>query len=122
MSTEPRNAIVNVLVTKALEIPEPDWCAGHHTDQAQFKPDITHYGPEHAVEINGFRVLQAMLSQSPYAEYASPDTVLYVESGDFTGSYSPDEVFQLADALATAAEQLRTLGLDLASILAGGAL
>lgn len=117
----PRTATVNVLVTKALEIPEPEWCTGHRTDQAQFKADVTHYGPEHSIEVNGFPILQAMLAQSPYAEHASPDTALYVETGDFTGSYNPDDVEQLADALAQAAEQLRALGRDLGEILDGGA-
>lgn len=117
----PRTAAVNVLVTKALEIDEPDWCTGHRTDQAQFKPDLTHYGPEHAIEVNGFPILQAMLAQSPYSEHASSDTVLYVEEGQFTGSYTPAEINQLADALAQAAEQLRALGRALAEILAGGA-
>ncbi|MET8765838.1 hypothetical protein [Streptomyces sp. NPDC004658] len=117
---EPRTATVNLLVTKTLEIDEPDWCIGHRTDEAQFKPDVTHYGPEHTVEVNGFRVLQAVLSQSPYAEHSSPDPVLYVEEGDFTGSYTPDGVEQLADALTAAADRLRTLGRDLAEILDGG--
>ncbi|MER6431572.1 hypothetical protein ABT272_28155 [Streptomyces sp900105245] len=122
MSAELRTAIINLLVTKALEIDEPDWCAGHRTNAAQFKPDITHYGPEHIVEINGFPVLQAMLAQSPYAERAPRDLTLYVEQGDFTGSYSPAEVEQLADALVQAGQQLRLLGRDLAHLLAGGAL
>lgn len=120
MSTEPRTATVNLLVTKPLEIDEPDWCTGHRTDQAQFKPDITHFGPEHPVEINGHRILLAMLAQSPYAQHASREVSLYVEQGDITGSYSPTEVEQLADALIQAGEQLHVLGRELAEILAGG--
>ncbi|MGV9755411.1 DUF6907 domain-containing protein [Streptomyces tricolor] len=120
MSVEPRTAIVNLLVTKALEVDEPDWCIGHRADEAQFKPDITHYGPEHAIESNGHRILLAMLTQSPYAQRSSREISLYIEQGDFTGSYTPDEVEQLADALTVAADRLRALGRDLAEILAGG--
>ncbi|MFJ3811543.1 DUF6907 domain-containing protein [Streptomyces sp. NPDC090073] len=120
MSTEPRTAVVSLLVSKALEIDEPDWCTGHRTDEAQFKPDITHYGPEHAIEINGVRVLQAMLAQSPFAQRAPRDLTLYVEEGSFTGSYSPAEVEQLADALEQAAAELRVLGHGLADLIAGG--
>lgn len=118
---EPRTAIVNLLVTKTLEIDEPDWCTGHRTDRAQYKPDITHYGPEHIIEINGHQILRAMLAQSPYAQRSPRDTVLYVEEGNFTGSYSPAGIQQLADALIQAGEQLHALGRDLAEILAGGA-
>ncbi|MFK4100790.1 DUF6907 domain-containing protein [Streptomyces sp. NPDC019531] len=119
MSTEPRTATVNVFVTKPLEIDEPDWCAGHPSPLAQYKVDITHYGPEHVIEANGFQTLRAILSSSPFSQH-QPGPVLYVEGGDLTGSYTPDEVEQLADALVQTAEQLRALGRQLADILAGG--
>ncbi|MFE8944517.1 DUF6907 domain-containing protein [Streptomyces sp. NPDC007856] len=121
MSTEPRTATVNILVTKPLEIDEPDWCTGHRTDQAQFKPDITHYGPEHTIAANGIPVCRAMLSQSPFASSEeNREVCLYVEECDFTGSYAPDEVEQLADAFTQAADRLRALGHDLSAALAGG--
>ncbi|WP_432170934.1 DUF6907 domain-containing protein [Streptomyces sp. 1222.5] len=116
----PRTAHVGILVAKTTEIDEPDWCTGHRTDQAQFKPDVTHYGPERAIEINGLRILQAMLAQSPYALRAPRDPALYVEEGSFTGSYSPAGVEQLADALEQAAAELRVLGHGLAGLIAGG--
>lgn len=120
MSTEPRTATVNLLVTKPLEIDEPDWCAGHRDERAQFKPDITHFGPEQAVEFNGFEILRAMLAQSPYSERSSTAVALYVEASDFTGSYPPDGIEQLADALGQAAARLRVLGRDLTDVIAGG--
>ncbi|MFF5029229.1 DUF6907 domain-containing protein [Streptomyces collinus] len=126
MSTSPRTATVSLLVIKPLEIDEPDWCAGHpapDTDgaRAHFKPDITHYGPEQVIEINDYRILTAMLAQSPYALRASRNIDLYVETGDFTGSYAPAEIEQLADAFTRAAEQLRALSRDLARLRDGGA-
>ncbi|MBN0043101.1 hypothetical protein JS756_03020 [Streptomyces actuosus] len=117
----PRTATVSVLVAKALEIDEPDWCAGHHDDRAQYKVDITHYGPEHNVAAHDYGLFKAMLAQSPYAERASRDVALYIEQQDITGSYTPDEAEQLADALVACADQLRALGRELAAILAGGA-
>jgi hypothetical protein len=116
----PRTATVKILVTKALEIEEPDWCAGHGEAVAQFKPDVTHYGPEHVIGSYGHEVLHAMLAQSPFSEVASPDLALFVETGDFTGAYSPAEVAELADALEAAAGQLRALGRQLARLLPGG--
>ncbi|MGW0495024.1 DUF6907 domain-containing protein [Streptomyces sp. NPDC003007] len=121
MSTEPRTVQVNLLVTKSLEIDEPDWCTGSHGDGAQFKPDVTHYGPEHVIAADGFPLFRAMLAQAPFAELAPSTVGLYVEQLDLTGSYTPDEVEELADALVEAAARLRTLARELAHILAGGA-
>ncbi|MFF3660032.1 DUF6907 domain-containing protein [Streptomyces olivochromogenes] len=120
MSTEPRTAQVDVFVTKSLEIDEPDWCIGHRDDLAQYKVDITHYGPEHAIAHNGFDLFSARLGQSPFADRAPSDLVLYVEHSGFTGSLNPDEVEAFADALVEAAAALRALGHELAAILAGG--
>ena len=121
MPHDPRTVHVNLLVTKTLEVEEPDWCAGHGDATAQFKPDITHYGPEHLIEHGGFEMLRAMIAQSPYSEHASTEPALYVEDGSVTGSYTPAEVEQLATALEMAAVQLRALGHQLAEILDGGA-
>ncbi|MEU0587248.1 hypothetical protein [Streptomyces sp. NPDC006132] len=120
MSTEPRTVNVSLLVTKSLEITEPDWCTGRHGDGAQFKPDITHHGPEHVIAANGFDLFHAMLAQSPFAERVTRTAELYVEQQDLTGSYAPDEVEALADALVAAADQLRALGRELAEFLARG--
>jgi hypothetical protein len=119
VSTDPRTAVVNVFVTKPLEINEPDWCGGHPDTHAQYKTDITHYGPEHTIEANGITTLKAMISSSPFSQHA-PEPVLYIEEGDLTGSYSPAEVEELADALVQSAEQLRALGRELAEILDRG--
>ncbi|MFE8962140.1 DUF6907 domain-containing protein [Streptomyces iakyrus] len=119
MSTELHTVNVNLLVTKSLQIDEPEWCAGHD-DQAQFKADITHYGPEHTIGTGDFDLFRAMLTQTPFAERATRNVDLYVEQQDLTGSYTPDEVEELADALVEAAARLRRLGRDLARILAGG--
>ncbi|MFJ4829868.1 DUF6907 domain-containing protein [Streptomyces sp. NPDC088747] len=117
MNAEPRTAVLNILVTKALEIDEPDWCKGHDDDHAGHKGDITHYGHEHVFEINGFQTATAMFARSPYSPSATRDTVLYVESGYITGSYTPDEAEQLADALVETAARLRVLGQQLAELL-----
>lgn len=116
----PRTVVVNVLTTRTLEIEEPAWCKGHAEDHAEFKTDLTHYGPEHVIEAGGIEVLRAMLAQSPYSEHSSPDLVLYVEESSLTGSYTPAEVEELAAALEASAGQLRALGRQLTEILAGG--
>ncbi|MFC7842517.1 DUF6907 domain-containing protein [Streptomyces sp. NPDC057382] len=119
MSAEPRTVSVPLLVVKTLEIDEPDWCAGHDADRSQFKADLTHYGPEHNITAGGYPLFRAMLAQSPYAEIAPRTLGLYVEQQDLTGSYTPDEVEELADALVEAAARLRTLGRELDALIEG---
>jgi hypothetical protein len=117
VSTEPRTVTVNVLVTKPLEIEEPAWCAGHRDDRSEFKADVTHHGPEHVLEAEGFPLFRAMLVQAPYSQHAPSVPSLYVEQLDLTGSYTPDEVEELADALVEAAARLRALGRELDALL-----
>ena len=119
MSTDPRTAVVNVFVTKPLEIDEPDWCTGVHDPHAQYKVDISHDGPEHVIAPGGRELFRAFLTQAPFA--TRDRTVgLYIEVADLTGTHTPDQVEQLATDLEAAAEQLRALARDLARILAGG--
>jgi len=119
VSTEPRTATVNVFVTKPLEIPEPDWCAGHPDERAGYKADISHDGPEHVIAPDGREMFKAFLTQAPFSG-VDRTIGLYIEVQDITGTHTPDEVEQLAADLEAAAEQLRALGRQLAEILAGG--
>ncbi|MEU8713599.1 hypothetical protein [Streptomyces sp. NPDC048663] len=121
MSTEARTAHVNVFAIRSIEVDEPDWCAGHPDSRAQFKADVTHFGPEHIIPgPDGGPLLTVMFAQSPYSERSTTAVELHVEVGDIDGSRTPEEVDQLADALVAAAGQLRTFGRELARILAGG--
>jgi len=119
VSTEPRTAVVNIFITKPLEIDEPDWCAGHPDGRAQYKVDISHDGPEHAIAPGGREMFRAFLTQAPFSN-VDRTVGLYIEVADITGTRTPAEVEQLANELAAAADQLRTLGRQLAEILDGG--
>lgn len=119
MSSEPRMVTVDVLVHTALQIDEPDWCAGHPDARAEYKVDVTHTGPEHVIAPGGREVLRAFLTQAPFA--TTDRTVgLYVGFADLAGTRTPAEVEQLADDLDAAAARLRELARELAVILAGG--
>lgn len=119
MSTEPRIAIVNVFVTKPLEIDEPEWCAGHPNNRAGYKVDVSHDGPEHVIAPGGREMFKALLTQAPFAS-TDRSIGLYIEADMEPRTCTPDEVDQLADDLIEAAAQLRALGRQLAAILAGG--
>ncbi|MET7514054.1 hypothetical protein ABZS88_11340 [Streptomyces sp. NPDC005480] len=121
MNAEPRTAVVKVLVTKTLEVDEPVWCTDPH-DRAQFKPDITHNGPEIAASvetgIGTAQYLRAWLTQAPYGILApEPQPLIAVDLGGYIASFDPDMLrnftasarIHLAqlDALADTVEDLR---------------
>ncbi|WP_371551676.1 hypothetical protein OG266_39410 [Streptomyces sp. NBC_00554] len=116
---EHRTAVVNIFIHKPLEIDEPDWCAGHPDPRAGYKVDISHDGPEHVIAPGGREVFRAFLTQAPFAT-VDRSVGLYVEVADLTRTHTPESVEQLADDLTAAAVQLRELGSQLATILAGG--
>ncbi|MFE7446836.1 DUF6907 domain-containing protein [Streptomyces chartreusis] len=120
MSTEPHTVRVNVLRTYRLEVPEPTWCVGHD-DIAQFRRDITHYGPEHRLTFNGDELFKLMLAQSPLARNGSRDVEAYVEETGYTGSLDAAGLYDLAAALDHAADQLRTFADQHADLLNRGA-
>ena len=117
MSAEFRTAVVSVFVHKPLEIDEPEWCAGHADDRAQYKVDLSHDGPEITVAPGGREVFRAFLTQAPYSNI-DRRIGLYVELAELTATYTPDEVEQLADDLVQAAARLRALGRELAATIA----
>lgn len=119
MPNEPRTAHVKVFVTKPLEIDEPDWCAGHTDDRAEYKVDISHDGPEHVIAPGGREMFRAFLSQAPFST-RDRSIGLYVEVQEITGTYNPAEVQQLAADLEAAATELRALGQTLTEVQAGG--
>ncbi|WP_328846096.1 DUF6907 domain-containing protein [Streptomyces sp. NBC_00258] len=121
MSTEPRTAMVDLLVVKALEVDEPDWCAGHSADVAEFKPDVTHYGPPETLDFQGETLWTVMLAQSPFASDADARTIgVYVESGSLATSLDPAGLDALAAALVEHAAVLRHRARVLGSMLGGG--
>lgn len=124
MSTEPRTVAVNVLVTKSVEIDEPDWCAGSH-DRPQFRPDIIHNGPETVAtfdtSLGTIQYMRAWISQAPYGDLApEPLPIIAVEIGGDAVSVDPDglRAFTAAtrahldalDRLADEAEHIRGEG------------
>jgi hypothetical protein len=125
VSTEPRTVNVNLLVTKSLEIDEPDWCTGHHGDGAQFRPDITHNGPEIAAHIETRRgtaeFLTAWISHAPYAQLApEPLPVLAIEVDGDTLNCDPDEVRRFTDTVRAHLDDLDRLASELERVREGG--
>ncbi|MGW2226815.1 DUF6907 domain-containing protein [Streptomyces formicae] len=120
MSLEPRTVTVPVLVVKAFETDEPDWCVDPHTSP-QFKPDIVHNGAEHTARVetgdDTIRYLQAWLTTAPYGAAPQPLPLIAVDLGADIATFDPDRLrdftastrlhLDLLDALADEAEHLR---------------
>ncbi|MGW2896820.1 DUF6907 domain-containing protein [Streptomyces sp. NPDC001212] len=118
MSTEPRTATVEVLVVKALEVDEPEWCVGHGEDEAHFKADVLHCGPDITLSHDGREVSVASLVQAPYSQESS--TLPGVSLSLLGQTLDPAGVREFADALTAHAQQLRDLADELAALLARG--
>ncbi|WP_156722633.1 DUF6907 domain-containing protein [Streptomyces apocyni] len=123
MSTEPRSVIVNVLVASALEIDEPTWCVDPHTG-AQFKPDLTHNGPEINAQFDTrhgtVEYLTAWISHSPYADL-DPDPLPTVAIEiDGVASLDPDQVRAFTATTRTHLDALDRLADECDRIRGGG--
>ncbi|MEV0183831.1 hypothetical protein AB0I54_31785 [Streptomyces sp. NPDC050625] len=124
MSTEPRTVTVNLLVTKPLEIEEPDWCVGHRDDHAQFRPDLTHNGPEVSARIDLRRgpakFLTAWISHAPYGELApEPQPILAINVGADTLSCDPDGVRSFTNLVRAHCDVLDQLATELERVRGG---
>lgn len=124
MSTEPRTVHVNVLVTKSLEIDEPTWCVDPH-DTTQFRPDITHNGPEVSARINirqrTVDFLTAWVAHSPYSDRApQPLPELAVEVGGDIINLAPDDVPAFTDLVRAHLDVIEQLAVELERIRGGG--
>ncbi|MEU3441785.1 hypothetical protein ABZ755_15435 [Streptomyces griseoincarnatus] len=110
MSTQPRTATVPVLVVKALEVDEPDWCTDPHT-RAQFKPDITHNGPTSTTDVvtaryGRIQVLETQLTQAPHGERQPEPLPLLSIRVDIDATVATEDGQHLAQALRIAAARL----------------
>lgn len=119
--SEERTVTVPTLVTSLVDVtvPEPTWCRGHEDLPANALVDLGHRGPEHHLGTDDHPVLFAQLAQYPHGS-GPRDIRLYIGPDGEPGSLAPVEVEALADALIEAAEQLRTLALQLAVLRTEG--
>lgn len=119
---EPHTVTVNLLVTKVLEIEEPEWCVGHREDRANYKVDIEHNGPEVAARFetrhHTIDYLRAWVTHRPYATLPpEPLPLVGVEIDGEAVSLEPDQVRQFTaltrahcdvlDRLADEADRIR---------------
>jgi hypothetical protein len=102
-----------------VTIPCPAWCVGHGGQRPEYRSDISHTGPEQHLGPAGRPLLVALLTQHPFSSGAQ-EIGLHVDPVDFTSTYSPAELDQLAAGLVEAAAQLRHQARWLA-VLRGGA-
>lgn len=119
--SEPRTVTLPTSDHGDVTIPEPVWCVGHPDPHAEYRSDLTHFGPEHRLTFDGQPLYTVMLAQSPLSEIASRKTCAYVEQSGHTGSLDAGGLYDLAAALDAAADQLRAFADQHSALLAGGA-
>lgn len=101
-----------------VTLPEPSWCAGHMTAPGDLRADILHQGPDVALVFRGQHIADAGLVQAPFAELTTREPRVSVSL--LGQSLDARAVYELAAALDTYADRLRTLADSLLVIVAEG--
>ncbi|MDT0307353.1 hypothetical protein RM780_10305 [Streptomyces sp. DSM 44917] len=106
-----------------LVMPEPEWCAGHHTDHSHHPGDFQHSGPDIELTLDlprGERVLLRLgLGLRPLDEGGAHDPALpymAVEVDDDWHNCDPDALLALADQMTGHIEEIRKLASELAKL------
>lgn len=104
-----------------VTLSEPAWCVGHADHQPVNRADILHSGPKRHLAYGGQPIGYAQLFQGPCAEESTREVqasvVLIFEP---RRGYDPTDLYCLAVALDSYADQLRDLADELTTILGGG--
>jgi hypothetical protein len=104
-----------------VTLPEPAWCVGHADHQPGYRADILHLGSKRWLGYNGQPIGSARIFQGPCAARASREVeVSVVLSYEPPRGLDPAELYDLAAALESAADQLRDIADELTAIRAGG--
>ncbi|MGW5335039.1 DUF6907 domain-containing protein [Streptomyces bauhiniae] len=121
MSSETRTVILSTVDHGEVTLPEPDWCEGHDGHEPQHLADLTHASPDVILGPAGLPVGYAEIYQGPCAEVDSREVRASAQL-DFetsAGGLSPTDLYDLAAAMDTAADQLRDLADRLTRIREG---
>ncbi|MEU2300569.1 hypothetical protein ABZ584_24555 [Streptomyces antibioticus] len=106
-----------------VTLPEPSWCAGHADHRPDTaRVDIAHCGPAVDCTFLGIEVFTAELVQSPYSASTIPELggpTPGVSVWPLGRTLNPVQLYGLAAALDSYADQLRTLADQLTTILGG---
>ncbi|MEU2625879.1 hypothetical protein [Kitasatospora sp. NPDC007106] len=123
--TRLRTAAVRLIDGTTVTVREPAWCLGRH-DQGERLADLAHGGSttsaEVATDLGNVSILDACLTQYPYSENVDDRGVrVAVLLGSAWYQFDENGLFNLADALARHAVELRMLARQLGAIEAKGA-
>lgn len=124
MSAEPRTITLPTVDHGDVTLDEPPWCAGHtHHDPLTERADLMHAGPTIECTQLGHTLMVAQLVQHPYATSSDPrlgSRTTGVSVDPLARTLDPTDLYILAVALDSYADQLRGLADQLTGILAGG--
>ncbi|MFD3503741.1 DUF6907 domain-containing protein [Streptomyces sp. NPDC058678] len=105
-----------------VTLAEPAWCAGHDGHRPGSRADLTHISPETSLAFEGLRVGTAVLFQAPYATIGAsePRASVHLDYEPGLSGLNPSDLYDLAAAMDTGADQLRSIADQLTAILGGG--
>ena len=106
--TAPRTVTLPTLDAGNVTLTCPAWCAGHTDHRPDtHRVDLDHKGPETRLTYNGVVLWTAFIGQAPFAtDPAQRGPGLYVEQGHLARTFRPVDVYDLASAIETHADQL----------------
>ncbi|WP_103542045.1 DUF6907 domain-containing protein [Streptomyces sp. SM1] len=116
--TEPRTITLATTDHGDVTISEPSWCRGHEDHLPEERADLAHNTDDVILKWRGQPLVFACLDQAPYADTASRD--VHVSVSLVGQALDAREVYELAAALDTYADQLRTLADQLLVVRAEG--
>ncbi|MEU1515549.1 hypothetical protein ABZ490_25935 [Streptomyces sp. NPDC005811] len=121
--TEPRTITLPTADAGDVTLPCPAWCAGHqHHDPESLRVDLVHAGPAVDCTHLGADLFSAEIVQSPFAETSTPllgGRTPGVSVYPLARTLDPVQLYDLAAALDTYADRLRTLADQLTAVLGG---
>ncbi|MFD6998819.1 DUF6907 domain-containing protein [Streptomyces mirabilis] len=124
MSTEPRTITLPTSDFGDVTVDEPAWCDGHPDHRPDYmREDIHHSGPDVSLTWRGHHITDACLVQSPFTKTDVPELSSRtpgVSVAIIARTLNPAQLYDLAAALDTYADQLRDLADKLDTLLAGG--
>ncbi|MFD0224810.1 DUF6907 domain-containing protein [Streptomyces hirsutus] len=120
--SEPRTVALPTVDHGDVTLPEPSWRLGHHDHQpTDQRADILHRGPDVTLTFRGHHITDAGLVQSPFSTVDVPGLCSSTPGISVSIIARPLDargIYELAAALDTYADRLRTLADQLLVIAA----
>ncbi|GGV34318.1 hypothetical protein GCM10010293_36730 [Streptomyces griseoflavus] len=121
--SEPRTVTLPTTDHGDVTVPEPSWCIGHADHRPELRADILHRGADVPLTFRAHHIMDAGLVQAPFSTVEIPElcsSTTGVSISAIARTLDARGVYELAAALDTYADRLRSLADQLLVVLAEG--